>query len=76
MSRQQDVTLFMTLVAAFQTLLYRYTKQTDIVVGTDIANRTREETERLIGFFVNMLALRTDISGNPTFRELIKRVQR
>src|ERR1043165_1645152 len=75
LSRQEDVTLFMTLLAAFQTLLYLYTKQTDIVVGTDIANRTREETERLIGFFVNMLALRTDLSGNPTFRELLKRVQ-
>jgi alpha-ketoglutarate-dependent taurine dioxygenase len=76
LSRQEDVTLFMTLLAAFQTLLYLYTKQTDIVVGTDIANRTREETERLIGFFVNMLALRTDLSGHPTFRELLKRVQR
>jgi alpha-ketoglutarate-dependent taurine dioxygenase len=75
LSRQEGVTLFMTLLAAFQTLLYLYTKQTDIVVGTDIANRTREETERLIGFFVNMLALRTDLSGNPTFRELLKRVQ-
>jgi amino acid adenylation domain-containing protein len=73
--QQEDVTLFMTLLAAFQTLLYRYTNQTDIVVGTDIANRTRAETERLIGFFVNMLALRTDLSGNPTFRELLKRVQ-
>jgi alpha-ketoglutarate-dependent taurine dioxygenase len=74
--QQEGVTLFMTLLAAFQTLLYLYTKQTDIVVGTDIANRTREEAERLIGFFVNMLALRTDLSGNPTFRELLKRVQR
>jgi hypothetical protein len=73
--QQEDVTLFMTLLAAFQTLLYRYTNQTDIVVGTDIANRTRAETERLIGFFVNMLALRTDLSGNPTFRELLRRVQ-
>lgn len=75
LGQQEGVTLFMTLLAAFQTLLYLYTKQTDIVVGTDIANRTREETERLIGFFVNMLALRTDLSGNPTFRELLKRVQ-
>jgi alpha-ketoglutarate-dependent taurine dioxygenase len=76
LSRQEGVTLFMTLLAAFQTLLYLYTKQTDVVVGTDIANRTREETERLIGFFVNMLAIRTDLSGNPTFRELLKRVQK
>jgi amino acid adenylation domain-containing protein len=75
LGQQEDVTLFMTLLAAFQTLLYLYTKQMDIVVGTDIANRTREETERLIGFFVNMLALRTDLSGNPTFRELLKRVR-
>jgi len=75
LGRQEGVTLFMTLLAAFQTLLYLYTKQTDIVVGTDIANRTREETERLIGFLVNMLPLRTDLSGNPTFRELLKRVQ-
>ena len=76
LSRQEGVTLFMTLLAAFQTLLHLYTKQSDIVVGTDIANRTREETERLIGFFVNMLALRVDLSGNPTFRELLKRVQK
>jgi len=75
LGQQEDVTLFMTLLAAFQTLLYLYSKQTGIVVGTDIANRTREETERLIGFFVNMLALRTDLSGNPTFRELLKRVR-
>ncbi|HET6978724.1 MAG TPA: condensation domain-containing protein [Pyrinomonadaceae bacterium] len=75
LGQQEGVTLFMTLLAAFQTLLYLYTKQTDIVVGTDIANRTRAETERLIGFFVNMLALRTDLSGNPTFREILKRVQ-
>jgi alpha-ketoglutarate-dependent taurine dioxygenase len=76
LSRQEGVTLFMTLLAAFQTLLYLYTKQTDIVVGTDIANRTREETEHLIGFFVNMLPLRTDMSGKPVFRELLKRVQK
>src|SRR5262245_15585498 len=65
----------MTLLAAFQTLLLRYSGQEDIVTGTPIANRTRLETERLIGFFVNMLALRTDLSGNPPFRELLGRVR-
>jgi len=75
LSRQQSVTLFMTLLAAFQTLLYRYTGQEDIVVGSPIAGRTRVETERLFGFLVNTLALRTDLSGNPTFRELLARVR-
>jgi amino acid adenylation domain-containing protein len=65
----------MTLLAAFQTLLARYTGQYDIVVGTPIANRTRTELESLIGFFVNTLALRTDLSGDPTFRELLRRVR-
>lgn len=75
LSRQQGVTLFMTLLAAWQTLLYRYTNSDDIVVGTDIANRNRAETESLIGFFVNLLVIRTNLSGNPTFKELLKRVQ-
>jgi non-ribosomal peptide synthetase component F len=75
LSRQEGVTLFMTMLAAFQTLLSRYTKQDDIIVGTDVANRTRMETERLIGFFVNILVMRTDLSGNPTFRELLGRVR-
>ncbi|MGI8503349.1 MAG: condensation domain-containing protein [Hassallia sp.] len=74
-SRQEVATLFMTLFAAFQTLLHRYTGATDIVVGTDVANRNRVETEGLIGFFVNLLVLRTDLSGNPTFRELLQRVR-
>ncbi|MBW4678524.1 MAG: amino acid adenylation domain-containing protein [Microcoleus vaginatus WJT46-NPBG5] len=74
-SRLENVTLFMTLLAAFQTFLYRYTNQDDLVVGTDLANRTQVETESLIGFFVNLLVLRTDLSGNPTFRELLKRVR-
>lgn len=65
----------MTLLAAFDVLLYRYTYQTDIVVGTAIANRNRRETEPLIGFFVNMLVMRTDVSGNPSFRELLERVK-
>ncbi len=74
LSRREGVTLFMTLLAAFKTLLYRYTGQDDIVVGSPIANRNRREIEGLIGFFVNTLVLRTDLSGNPTFRELLGRV--
>ena len=75
LSQQEGATLFMTLLAAFQTLLYRYTQQEDIAVGSPIANRNRSEIEGLIGFFVNSLVLRTDLSGNPTFRELLSRVK-
>ncbi|MEH1928141.1 non-ribosomal peptide synthetase [Nostoc sp.] len=75
LSYQEGVTLFMTMLAAFQTLLYRYTQQEDITVGSPIANRNRSELEGLIGFFVNSLVLRTDFSGNPTFRELLNRVR-
>jgi len=75
LSQRQGVTLFMTTLAAFQTLLFRYTGQDDIVVGTPIAGRNREEIEGLIGFFVNTLAMRTDVSGNPTFRQLLGRVK-
>jgi amino acid adenylation domain-containing protein len=75
LSSQEGVTLFMTLLASFQTLLYRYTKQEDIVVGTDVANRDRPELEEIMGFFVNLLVLRSDLSGNPTFRELLERVR-
>jgi amino acid adenylation domain-containing protein len=75
LSRHEDVTLFMILLAAFKILIYRYTGMEDIAVGSPIANRSREEIERLIGFFVNTLVLRTDLSGNPTFRELLKRVR-
>jgi amino acid adenylation domain-containing protein len=75
LSRRERVTLFMTMLAAFQTLLYRYTDQQDIVVGTDVANRNRAETEPLIGFFVNQLVLRTNLSGAPTFVELLRRVK-
>jgi non-ribosomal peptide synthetase component F len=62
------------LLAAFKTLLYRYSNTEDILVGTPVANRTRIETERLIGCFINTLVLRTDLSGNPRFRELLARV--
>lgn len=74
-SQQEGVSLFMTLLAAFQTLLYRYTGQEDVAVGSPIANRNRSELEDLIGFFVNSLVLRTDLSGNPTFRELLHQVR-
>lgn len=75
LSQQESATLFMTLLAAFQTLLYRYTHQEDIAVGLPIANRNRSEIEGIIGFFVNSLVLRSNLSGNPTFRELLGRVR-
>ncbi|HEY9883608.1 MAG TPA: condensation domain-containing protein, partial [Thermosynechococcaceae cyanobacterium] len=75
LSQQAGVTLFMTMLAAFQTLLHRYTGQTDIAIGSPIANRHRSELEELIGFLVNSLVLRTDLSGDPTFRELLDRVR-
>ena len=65
----------MLLLAAFQTLLHRYSGQDDIVVGSPVANRDRSEVEGLIGYFVNMLALRTDLSGDPSFRTLLRRVR-
>ncbi|MDM8557744.1 amino acid adenylation domain-containing protein [Candidatus Parabeggiatoa sp. HSG14] len=75
-SQQENVTLFMTLLAAFAILLSHYSGQKDIVIGSPIANRTRQEIETLIGFFVNTLALRIDLSGNPTFLDLLKRVRK
>ncbi|HEY8224191.1 MAG TPA: amino acid adenylation domain-containing protein, partial [Pyrinomonadaceae bacterium] len=75
LSRAEGVTMFMTLLAAFQTLLYRYTGRDDIVVGSPSANRNRSEIENLIGFFVNTLVLRANFSGNPSFLELLKRVR-
>ncbi|PMB49545.1 non-ribosomal peptide synthetase, partial [Fischerella thermalis CCMEE 5205] len=75
LSQQEGSTLFMTLLAAFKTLLYRYTGNNDIVIGSPIANRNHREIEGLIGFFVNTLVLRTDLSGNPSFRELLRRVR-
>ncbi|MEO0645546.1 MAG: amino acid adenylation domain-containing protein, partial [Cyanobacteria bacterium J06650_10] len=76
LSQQNSATLFMTLLSAFNILLSRYSGQTDIVVGSPIANRNRPELEGLIGFFANTLALRTDLSENPTFLTLLKRVRK
>ena len=75
LSQREGVTLFMTLLAAYQLVLAHYTGQQDIVIGTDIASRNQLECEGLIGFFVNQLVLRTDLSGNPSFRQLLKRVK-
>ncbi len=75
LSRNHGVTLFMTLLAAFKVLLSRLAGQTDVLVGTDVANRNRAETEPLVGFFVNLLPLRTDLSGNPSFIQLLSRVR-
>ncbi|MDJ0505621.1 MAG: amino acid adenylation domain-containing protein, partial [Nostocales cyanobacterium LE14-WE12] len=75
LSQQQGVTMFMTLLAAYGILLYRYTGQSDILIGTPIANRNRREIESLIGFFVNTLVMRTDCSENPSFQELLMRVR-
>jgi amino acid adenylation domain-containing protein len=75
LSYQEGVTLFMTVLAAFQVLLSRLTGQNDVLIGTDIANRVQSETEQLIGFFVNLLALRSDLSDAPSFRELLHRVR-
>lgn len=73
--RDEGVTLFMVLLAAFKTLLHRYTGQEDIIIGTPVAGRNRLELESLIGFFVNTLPLRTSISASMTFRELLRRVR-
>jgi len=75
LGQRQGATLFMTLLAAFQTLLSRYSGQADIAVGSPIAGRTHREIEGLIGFFVNTLVLRTDLSNNPTFTELLRQVR-
>jgi non-ribosomal peptide synthetase component F len=75
LSRGEGVTLFMTLLACWQALLYRYTNQEEINIGTPIANRNRAETESLIGFFVNTIVIHGDLSGDPSFRELLRRAR-
>ena len=75
LSRQEGATLFMTLLAAFQTLLHRYTGQGDIAVGSVVAGRNHLDLEKLIGFFVNTLVFRGDLAGDPTFRELLRRAR-
>ncbi|HKR15159.1 MAG TPA: amino acid adenylation domain-containing protein [Pyrinomonadaceae bacterium] len=75
LSRREGVTLFITLLAAFKVLLYRYSGQEDVAVGSPMTDRGRREVEGLIGYFVNMVPLRSDLSGNPTFRELLSRVR-
>src|SRR5215510_12466227 len=75
LGQKEQATLFMVLVAAFQVLLYRYTGEKDLLVGTPVANRNRVELEKLIGFFVNTLVLRTNLGGEPSFRELLRRVR-
>jgi non-ribosomal peptide synthetase component F/acyl carrier protein len=75
LGRKRGVTLFMTLLAGFQALLHRHCGESDIVLGTDVANRNRKELEPLIGFFVNLLVLRTDLTGDPTFLELLARTR-
>jgi len=74
-SAKESVTPFMTYMAAFHVLLYRYSRQEDISIGTPIANRTEGETEGLIGLFINTLVFRGDLSGQPTFRAFLKRVR-
>ncbi|WKA26401.1 non-ribosomal peptide synthetase [Bradyrhizobium roseum] len=75
LARREEVTLYMVLLAAYQLLLKRYSGQDDIVVGSPIAGRSRPELQQLIGYFVNMLAMRTDLAGDPPFSELLKRVK-
>ncbi len=75
LGQREGATLFMTLLAAFQVLLLRYSGQEDVVVGSPVAGRHRSDIERVIGFFVNTLVLRTDLSGDPTFRELLGRAR-
>jgi non-ribosomal peptide synthetase component F len=75
LSRQEGATLFMTMVAAFKVLLALYTGERDIAVGTNVANRRRRELEETIGYFANILVLRSDLTGDPSFREVLKRVR-
>jgi amino acid adenylation domain-containing protein len=75
LGQTEGATLFMTVLAAFETLLFRYSGQDDLLIGTPTANRNQAETEQLIGCFINTLVLRTDLSGEPTFRDVLRRVR-
>ena len=75
LSKQESATLFITLLSCFQTLLHRYTSQEDLIVGIPVAGRNREELESLIGILINMLPLRTKLSRDLTFRELLGRTR-
>ncbi|HVO10121.1 MAG TPA: amino acid adenylation domain-containing protein, partial [Vicinamibacteria bacterium] len=75
LAQAEEATLFVVVLAAFQVLLHRYTGRLDVIVGSPVAGRTRSELEGLVGFFVNMLALRVDLSGDPSFREVVRRVR-
>lgn len=76
LAQREGATLFMALLAAFKVLLFRYTGQEDVIVGSPISNRPQTETESIIGFFLNNLALRTDLAGDPSFREALARVRK
>jgi Condensation domain len=76
LGQSEGVTLFLTLLTVFEILLYSWSNQEDIIIGTPVIGRYHPETQKLIGFFINTLVLRTDLSGNPTFRELLKRVKK
>ncbi len=75
LGQREDATLFMTLLTAYKVLLHRYSGQEDLIVGTPIANRNRADIEGLIGYFANSLSMRTDVSGNPSYREVLGRVR-
>lgn len=75
LSEEQNVTLYMTLLAALNVLIYGYSSQEDIIIGSPFSNRNRVETEGLIGCFVNFLPMRTNLKGNPTFNQLLQRVK-
>ncbi len=75
LAQRENATLFMVLLAAFKTLIYRYSGQEDVAIGFPVANRVREETEQIMGVFINPLVLRSDLSGQPTFCELLSRVR-